>query len=118
MAATGATLKEEYLFNHYWMGRRQIERGMAAEGGPFAHVLDPKASHDPSSVVEFMDLMSQSGIEFLLADEGFSAGGQDFPAGSYVLPKRSDPTWSISWSRRCFPTVASSRVVHRCPRTT
>ena len=58
VAATGATLKEEYLFNHYWMGRRQIERGMAAEGGPFAYVLDPGASHDASSVVEFMDLMS------------------------------------------------------------
>jgi len=89
VAATGATLKEEYLFNHYWMGRRQIERGMAAEGGPFAYVLDPGASHDASSVVEFMDLMSQSGIEFLLADEGFRAGGQDFPAGSYVIPPQA-----------------------------
>ena len=89
VAATGATLKEEYLFNHYWMGKRQIERGMAAEGGPFAYVLDPGASHDASSVVEFMDLMSQSGIEFLLADEGFRAGGQDFPAGSYVIPPQA-----------------------------
>jgi len=89
VAATGATLKNEYLFNHYWMGRRQIERGMAAEGGPFAYVLDPNASHDPSSVVEFMDLMSQSGIEFVRAGEGFSAGGQDFPAGSYVIPPQA-----------------------------
>ena len=89
VAATGAKLKEEYLFNHYWMGRRQIERGMAAEGGPFAYVLDPSASHDASSVVEFMDLMSQSGIEFVLADEGFRAGGQDFPAGSYVIPPQA-----------------------------
>ena len=89
VAATGATLKEEYLFNHYWMGRRQIERGMAAEGGPFAYVLDPSASHDASSVVEFMDLMSQSGLEFVLADEGFRAGGRDFPAGSYVIPPQA-----------------------------
>ena len=89
VAATGATLKEEYLFNHYWMGRRQIERGMAAEGGPFAYVLDPSASHDASSVVEFMDLMSQSGIEFVLASEGFAAGGRDFPAGSYVIPPQA-----------------------------
>ncbi len=89
VAATGATLKEEYLFNHYWMGRRQIERGMVAEGGPFAYVLDPNASHDRSSVVEFMELMSQSGIEFLLASEGFSASGYDFPAGSYVIPPQA-----------------------------
>jgi len=89
VAATGATLKEEYLFNHYWMGRRQIERGMAAEGGPFAYVLDPRASHDPSSVIEFMELMSKSGIEFVLADESFSAAGEDFSIGSYVIPPQA-----------------------------
>jgi len=89
VASIGAKLKEEYLFNHYWMGRRQIERGMAAEGGPFAYVLDPSASHDASSVVEFMGLMSQAGLEFVLADEGFRAGGQDFPAGSYVIPPQA-----------------------------
>ena len=89
VAATAATLKEEYLFNHYWMGRRQIERGMRAEGGPFAYVLDPEASHDPSTVFEFMDLMSQSGIEFLAAREDFSAGGQEFGAGSYVIPPQA-----------------------------
>ena len=74
VASTGAKQKEHYLFNHYWMGRRQIERGMRAEGGPFAYVLDPHASHDPSTVVEFMGLMSQSGIEFVRAEESFSAG--------------------------------------------
>jgi len=89
VADMGATLKEEYLFNHYWMGRRQIERGMAAEGGPFAYVLDPRASHDRSSVVEFMDLMSQSGIEFVRANVSFNAGGQAFPAGTYVIPPQA-----------------------------
>ena len=82
------------------MGRRQIERGNAAEGGPFAYVLDPGASHDPGAVVEFMGLMSQSGIEFLRASEPFtvtgSAGGSEepsedlaFPAGSYVIPPQA-----------------------------
>ncbi len=89
VAATGATLREEYLFNHYWMGKRQIERGMAAQGGPFAYVLDPAASHDPGTVVEFMELMSQSGIEFVRAIEGFSAGGRDYTAGTYVIPPQS-----------------------------
>ncbi len=89
VADMGAKLKEEYLFNHYLMGRRQIERGNAAEGGPFAYVLDPTASHDPSSVVEFMELMSQSGIEFLRSTDAFSIGGRSFPAGSYVIPPQA-----------------------------
>jgi hypothetical protein len=89
VADMGAKLKDEYLFNHYWMGRRQIERGMRAEGGPFAYVLDPEASHDPSSALEFMDLMRQSGIEFVRASESFSAGGSAFPAGSYVIPPQA-----------------------------
>ncbi len=89
VADLGAKLKEEYLFNHYWMGRRQIERGNAAEGGPFAYVLDPGASHDPSSVNEFMDLMQQSGIEFVRANAPFTAGGRRFPAGSFVIPPQA-----------------------------
>ena len=97
VADMGAKLREEYLFNHYRMGRRQIERGNAAEGGPFAYVLDPGASHDPGAVVEFMGLMSRSGIEFVRASEGFSAGDPAgdpagdlaFPAGSYVIPPQA-----------------------------
>lgn len=89
VADMGAKLKEEYLFNHYRMGRRQIERGHAAEGGPFAYVLDPGASHDPSAVFEFMELMSKSGIEFVRSSEEFTAGGRSFPAGSYVIPPQA-----------------------------
>ena len=89
VADMGAKLKEEYLFNHYWMGRRQIERGMRADGGPFAYVIDPRSSHDRTGVIEFMDLMSQSGIEFVRSSEAFSAGGQRFPAGTYVIPPQA-----------------------------
>ena len=89
VATMGASLKEEYLFNHYWMGRRQIERGMAAKGGPFAYIIDPKASHDPSSAIEFMGLMDQSGIEFVRATEDFSAGGSTFPLGTYINPPQA-----------------------------
>jgi hypothetical protein len=89
VADMGARHKDEYLFNQYWMGRRQIERGMRAEGGPFAYVIDPTASHDRSSVVEFMDLMSRSGVEFVRASEGFTAGARRFPAGTYVIPPQA-----------------------------
>jgi hypothetical protein len=89
VADMGAKLKEEYLFNHYWMGRRQIEQSTRAEGGPFAYVLDPNASHDPTGVVEFMELMSRSGIEFVRSEESFQAGGGSFPAGTYVIPPQA-----------------------------
>ena len=89
VADMGAKLKDEYLFNQYWMGRRQIERGMSAADGPLAYVLDPEASHDPSTVVEFMDLMAQSGIEFVRSDGSFRAGGQLFPEGTYVIPPQA-----------------------------
>ncbi|MEZ4417259.1 MAG: M14 family metallopeptidase [Gemmatimonadota bacterium] len=89
VADMGARLKEDYLFNQYWMGRRQIERGRRAEGGPFAYVLDPRASHDPSAVYEFMDLMRQSGIEFVRSHSAFAAGGRQFPAGSFVIPPQA-----------------------------
>ena len=89
VADVGAKLKEEYLFNHYWMGRRQIERGRRAEGGPFAYVIDPAAAHDPGSVAEFMGLMAQSGIEFIRAGEPFDAGGRTFPPGTWVIPPQA-----------------------------
>lgn len=89
VADMGAELKEDYLFNQYWMGRRQIERGLDADGGPFAYILDPAASHDPSAVVEFMDLMRQSGLELLLASEPFEADGRTFREGTYVIPPQA-----------------------------
>lgn len=89
VADTGAKLREDYLFNHYLMGRRQIERGRAADGGPFAYVLEPRASHNPSAVVEFMELMQRSGIEFVRSTSRFEAGGRAFPPGSYVIPPQA-----------------------------
>ena len=52
VADMGAKLKDEYLFNIYWMGKRSIEKGERAEGGPFAYVIDPEASHDPGAAIE------------------------------------------------------------------
>ncbi|NNF12016.1 MAG: peptidase M14, partial [Gemmatimonadetes bacterium] len=89
VADTGAKLREDYLFNHYLMGRRQIERGGAADGGPFAYVLEPRASHNPSAVVEFMELMQRSGIEFVRSTGRFEAGGRAFAPGSYVIPPQA-----------------------------
>lgn len=84
-----ARLKEDYLFNIWRMGARQIARGERAEGGPFAYVLDLAAQHDPTAVVEFLRTFRQGGVEIRQADRPFAAGGREYPAGTYVIPPQA-----------------------------
>ncbi|MFN2327147.1 MAG: peptidase M14, partial [Gemmatimonadales bacterium] len=81
----GAKLKEDFLFNIWRMGTRQIARGERAEGGPFAYVIDLNAQHDPTRTVEFLRTFRLGGVEIRQADAPFSAGGTQYPAGTYVL---------------------------------
>ena len=81
----GATLKEEFLFNIWRMGARQIERGEKAIGGPFAYVIDLAAQHDPTATVEFLRTFRKGGVEIRQADAPFTAGGQQYAAGTYVI---------------------------------
>ena len=81
----GATLKEDFLFNIWRMGTRQIARGEKATGGPYAYVIDLAAQHDPTAAVEFLRTFRRAGVEIRQADTGFSAGGRQYPAGSYVI---------------------------------
>jgi hypothetical protein len=78
-------LKEDLLFNIWFMGARQIERGEKAQGGPYAYVIDLAAQHDPTRTVEFLRTMRMGGIEVRQADAPFQAGGKSYPAGTYVL---------------------------------
>jgi hypothetical protein len=80
-----AKTKEDYLYNIWRMGTRQILRGERAEGGPFAYVIDPSAQHDQSRMVEFLRTFRIADIEVRQADAPFSAGGKTYPAGTYVL---------------------------------
>ncbi|MEO8362362.1 MAG: hypothetical protein ABI672_20210, partial [Vicinamibacteria bacterium] len=78
-------LKEDFLYNIWFMGKRQIARGEKAEGGPFAYVIDLAAQHDPTRVVEFLRTMRLAGVEIRQADAPFSAEGKSYPAGTYVI---------------------------------
>ncbi len=78
-------LKEDYLYNIWRMGTRQIARGEKAEGGPFAYVIDLSAQHDPTRSVEFLRTFRLANIEVRQADAPFTAGGKQYPAGTYVL---------------------------------
>jgi hypothetical protein len=82
-------LREDYLFNIYWMGRRQTERGGRAEGGPFAYVVDLGAQHDAPTAVELLRLLREAGIEIRRADRPFAAGGREYAAGAYVIPPQA-----------------------------
>lgn len=81
----GTKFKEDFLFNIWRMGTRQIARGEKAEGGPYAYVIDLAAQHDPTRTVEFLRTFRKAGIEIRQADAPFTAGGKQYPAGTYVL---------------------------------
>jgi hypothetical protein len=81
----GATLKEDFLFNIWRMGTRQIARGEKAIGGPYSYVIDLAAQHDATATVEFLRTFRKGGIEIQQADAPFAAGGRQYPAGTYVI---------------------------------
>ena len=85
VADLASRLKEDYLFNIYWMGKRQAARGARAEGGPFAYVVDLAAQHDAPTAVEFLRILRIAGIEIHQADAPFTAGGKAYAAGTYVI---------------------------------
>jgi hypothetical protein len=89
VADLASRLKEDYLFNIYWMGKRQRARGERAEGGPFAYVVDLEAQHDAPTAVEFLRILRTAGIEVRQADAPFTAGGKRYGAGTYVIPPQA-----------------------------
>ncbi len=76
---------EDFLYDVYHLGRRQISRGEAAEEGPFAWIVDPADQHDPSAAVELLQVLRTGGVEIHRAERAFRAGGEEHPAGSYVI---------------------------------
>lgn len=84
-----ARLKEDFLFNIWRMGTRQIARGEKAQGGPYAYVIDLAAQHDPTRTVEFLKTFRIANIEIRQADAPFTAGGKSYPAGTYVIGPHS-----------------------------
>ena len=71
--------RQDYLENIYLLGQRQIARGEAAEGGPFAYVMDPAAQHDPGALDELLDVFRTGGIEVRRAEAAFCRGRAELP---------------------------------------
>jgi len=74
---------QQFLMNMYQMGRDEIEDG---EGGdPYAFVIPPEQWH-PGEAHNLVNILRQGGVEIGRATGSFEAGGETYPAGSFVVP--------------------------------
>ncbi len=74
--------KNDWLMNIYLMGRDAIEKG--SEGGPYAYVITPD-QWDRGEAVKLLNVLQRGGIEIHRASSSFSAEGETYPEGSYVI---------------------------------
>jgi Zinc carboxypeptidase len=66
----------------------QVPRNaISSQDGPYAYVL-PAGQRDPYAVYDLLRIFDQSLVEIDRATSSFTAGGQTYPAGSYVLRTR------------------------------
>ncbi len=78
----GSKLKEDWLFNIWLMGSRQIAEGEA--GSPFAYVVNVDEQRDAGEAVELLNVLRRGGLEIHRANAPFRADGREYPAGTYI----------------------------------
>jgi len=64
------------------MNKRTIE--LFQKGSPYAVVV-PKAQRDPVAAAKLLQLVQAQAGEVSVADAPFTAGGREYPAGTYVM---------------------------------
>ncbi|MDA2913008.1 hypothetical protein MYX77_03450 [Acidobacteriia bacterium AH_259_A11_L15] len=69
--------------NQVKMGKNAIEAGQNGES-PYAWVF-PADQHDPGALNRLLEVMHSGGVEVHRAEEAFTAGEKDYPAGTYVI---------------------------------
>jgi len=74
--------KEEWLYNIYTMGRDAIKK--AEKDSVSAYVI-PADQWDGGEAVNLVNVLFEGGIEVGRAISAFEAGGQSYPAGSFVI---------------------------------
>ncbi|MFO7894467.1 MAG: M14 family zinc carboxypeptidase [Longimicrobiales bacterium] len=75
-------LREDWLLNIWRMGSEAIATGEA--GGPFAYVVPPD-QWNPMEAADMVNVLRRGGVEVHRAERAFRAGGERYPAGSYVV---------------------------------
>ena len=76
---TAARLREKWLHDIWKMGRDAVERD---EGG----WIVPAGQWDPGETAALVNVLLDGGIEIERAEADFSAGGQSYEAGAYLVP--------------------------------
>lgn len=74
--------REEWLYNIYQMGRDQIQKGRDSD--TFAYVVSPEQWDGPEAI-EMLRVLDRGGLEIHRANSDFTADGETYPAGSYIL---------------------------------
>lgn len=77
-----ADRRGQLLHNIYSMGRDAIEAGEA--GDPYAYVIPPE-QWDAGEAMSLVNILRQGGVEVRRATASFTAGGAQYPAGSFVI---------------------------------
>ena len=80
---TAAINREKLLADFYAYRLSAIQEGRSEEIR--AYVLPRRAEGNTSGVDKLAWLMDRHGVEVLQADSAFRAGGETYPAGSYVI---------------------------------
>jgi hypothetical protein len=78
-----AQRRTEFLTKAWRLARESVEAG--EKGKPYAYAVAPD-TWDRQTAIEMLDRLQQAGIEVRRANSAFSAGGKQYPAGTYVLP--------------------------------
>jgi len=78
----GADRRQEWLMGMYRMGRRAIRAGEAGE--PFAYIITPD-QWMPDEAVNLVNVLRRGGVEVHRAAAPFSADGERYAAGSYLV---------------------------------
>lgn len=74
--------REPFIRNWLAVTERQIKQG--AEGGPFAYIL-PAKQRDGFAAAELLRVLQRGGAEVHRARAGFTAGGEQYAAGTHVV---------------------------------
>ena len=68
-----------WLYNFYRIGVKAVTRT-----NPYAYVI-PGGQRDPQAIRDTLDIFHRGAVEIRQAQSPFTAGGKQYPAGSYVI---------------------------------
>jgi hypothetical protein len=68
-----------WLYNFYRVGQKAVSRTDA-----YAYVI-PANQRDPQAIHDALDILHTGAVEIRRAQTAFTAGGKNYPAGSYVI---------------------------------